>query len=141
MNKPINKTWLGLLCLLLPMGCAAQARDWKFVQEVGGMAVSPKPLPVKGRLILPVRVNVSGTEKITIKPTMLHSGLVCEGITVTRKGNEIGLTIRTTLPLQGLRVECPNADLGELPAGDYKIVYLSPNGDKQPLSSFTYVGP
>ena len=131
----MHKIWIGLLLLAGPVGCG-QARDWAFIQAVGGMTVA-KPLLKNDQLFLPLRVNVSGTEQITVKPTMLNSGLVCESVRVNRQNNEIGLTINTGQPRPGLHAHCPTAALGKLPPGTYQIFYLNPDGSRETLGGFT----
>ncbi|HEY9842960.1 MAG: hypothetical protein ACAI44_14260 [Candidatus Sericytochromatia bacterium] len=131
----MNELWLSFLCLVWPWNCG-EARDWDFVQSVGGIAVAA-PVRQGGRVLLPVRADVSGTEQISVKPVMLNSGLVCMGVSVVRDGQEIGLTIRTGLLQRGRDARCPAADLGDLPPGTYRIVYLSPDGSKQPLGDFS----
>ena len=55
-----------------------------------------------------MQANVSGTESITVKPSMLNSGLVRDGYSP----------------------RCPEAALGTPPAGEYRVLYTY--GDKEP---------
>lgn len=131
----MSRLWFPLWCLVFPASCT-QSRDWAFVQAVGGIAIE-QPKRQNQRLILPVHADVSGLTRVTVKPSLVNSGLVCETVLLTRTGQEIDLTILTGLVRQGLSPQCPAADLGYLPPGAYRVFYLSPNGEKQALGRFT----
>lgn len=64
--------WLPVMAVLASCAAAAEPRDWAFIQSVGGIALGT---PYRGApgVMLPVRVNVSGTERITTEPRALHS--------------------------------------------------------------------
>ena len=66
-----------------------ETKDWKFVQSVGGMKVS-----IKDTALL-VECDVSGTKKVTVKPTMVNSALGVRELKHKRDGNTISLTLGT----------------------------------------------
>ena len=115
---------------------ARTSRDWQFVQSVGGMVVGTPQSTSRGHFLLPVRCDVSGTKAITVRPTAGSSALVCELPIVRIRSSTVFLTIRTTLAAKrNLDARCPPADLGALTAGDYSVIYLSPDGTQHPLGS------
>lgn len=114
-----------LTILILVHGCSiifAKEQPWSFVTAVGGLAVGT-PVPSNGRWLLPVRADVSGTQVIANKPTTLNSGLVCEAVRAKVKGQDIFLTIKTTLAHKGATSVCPAAKLGRLSSGRYDVWY------------------
>lgn len=110
--------------------------DWPFIQSVGGIALGPPQRDRRGHAILPIRCDVSGTQKITQRPTHLNSALVCEAPVVRIRHGTIFLTIRTTVADNPkLSSRCPAADLGALVAGRYSVIYRSPDGTSHPIGS------
>lgn len=110
--------------------------DWQFIQSVGGIAVGPPQRDQRGHVMLPVRCDVSGTQRITRRPTHINSALVCETPVVRIRDGTIFLTIRTTVAGNPkLSSRCPTADLGALAPGRYSVIYRSPGGTNHPLGS------
>lgn len=112
----------------------SKARDWQFVQSVGGLAIGAPHRDDRKHVILPIRCDVSGTQTITIHPTALYSGLACDLPTVHVRSTNVFITVCTVLP--GKRdASCPPADLGKLAGGDYSVLYSSPDGKRVALGS------
>jgi len=132
-----------LALLLVAVGCtsvvsvaARSSCDWAFVQSVGGIAVGTPRRDDRGHVWLPIRCDVSGLETITTRPTTTNSGNVCVPPRVRVRSSTVYLTVRTSLPSKRYPTSrCPDADLGELPAGRYAVVYDSPDGSEHPLGS------
>ena len=141
-----NSAWVLIVAttsLLDAVGCeslvsftARSSRDWQFVQSVGGIALGTPQRAPGGEVLLPIRCDVSGTTTITVRPTAISSALVCEPPIVRIRSSTVFLTIRTTFANRRNRdARCPPADLGALPAGNYSVIYLSPDGSQHPLGS------
>jgi hypothetical protein len=111
---------------------AAESRSWSFVQSIGGIAVG-QPTKVAKRWLLPVRADVSGLQKITLKPTALNSGLSCNSVNASVEGQVISIAISTSIAGSGLNSLCPSAQLGQLKPGTYAVVYRGPDGQTTQL--------
>jgi hypothetical protein len=104
-----------------------EERDWEFIQSVGGIAIGT-PTLINHEWLLPIECNVSGLKTITVKPTMLNSGLVWADTEVRIKDSEIHISIETALTgMGGKSSSCGPAELGTLKSGKYIIKYLSPD--------------
>lgn len=118
------------LCLVVAItlcGCTSPMRKeqpWSFVTATGGLELG-SPVSVDGRWELPIRANVSGLETITLAPTTMNSGLVCDETRTRVEGRDIFLLIVTTLPHGEASARCPAAKLGALESGRYDILYGS----------------
>ena len=60
--------------LLFLAGCVNDQKDWKFIQDIGGMSVG-NPYKNSDGIVLPINCDVSGLRTITRKPTILNSDL------------------------------------------------------------------
>lgn len=133
--------WLRLVAfaLLTGVGAAAELRDWKFVQSVGGLKVGPARRLQDGRVLLPIHCDVSGLRAITRRPTTLNSGLRCLPPRVEVRTGEsiIYLTIRTGPATGGAKASSPPADLGQAMPGEYALRYRDPNGRSRRLRQIT----
>lgn len=127
----MNATFVNLLCIL-PLTVCSEAKDWAFVQSVGGIALGAATVSDK-EWSLVVRANVSGLEDVTVKPTQLNSALICESTTASVQGNNIYLTINSGMVREGFSASCPAAKLGRVNEGSYQVFYKSPNGETQRL--------
>src|SRR5688572_29394296 len=119
------------LVLLMLTGCTGlvpRERPWAFVASVGGIAVDNPVRTPKG-LILPIRADVSGLEAISVKPTTLNSIMACSKTRAEVEGNNIYVTIATTLLRQRGSSRCPDAKLSGLPNGNYTVFYRSAAAD------------
>ena len=104
-----------------------EERDWKFIQSVGGIAIG-EPKLINDNWQLPIECNVSGLKTITVKPSMLNSGLMWADTEVRLKDGEIHISIETALIGMGSKTDsCGPAELGVLKSGAYIIKYLSPD--------------
>ena len=130
--------------LFVAVGCgsslvafaARSSRDWQFVQSVGGLTLGTPQRNDRGHVLLPVRCDVSGTQTITVRPTTMNSTLVCESPIVRVRSSTVFITLRTSVPSKRYpNASCPDADLGVLTAGEYSVIYASPDGSQHPLGS------
>ncbi|NNC89544.1 MAG: hypothetical protein HKN82_13905 [Akkermansiaceae bacterium] len=108
-----------------------EARDWKFIQAVGGMKVSAKDH------VLLVECDVSGLKQVTVKPTLINSGIGVRGLKHKRDGNTIHLTVVTSVLEKGMKTSPKPVDLSDCPAGEYSVQYLDPDGTKHALGKIT----
>ena len=107
-------------------------RDWSFVESVGGLAIEGASLN-GSEWRLAVRVNVSGLERVTTRPTAVNSGLVCREMATRVRGSNIYLTVMVGVARDGYSVKCTEARLGPVKEGQYKIYYEDPNGELHSL--------
>ncbi len=64
----------------------SEAMDWAFIQSVGGIRLGD-PYVNQGIRWVPIFVDVSGTQTITIPPTLRNTGLVCSAVSLTWGGS------------------------------------------------------
>jgi hypothetical protein len=108
--------------------------DWNAIQAAGGILIEP-PLRLNGHVRLPIRCDVSGCHTITVRPTSVSSFPVCERPRVRVRERKVFITVRRGIANpRNHNPWCPDADLGAIPAGDYSVIYLSPDGSQRPLS-------
>jgi len=128
------------LCILVSFllaassSIAAESRSWSFVQTIGGVAVG-QPSKVANGWLLPVYADVSGLQRITLKPTALNSGLSCNTVNASVEGRVIYIAISTSIAGSGRNSLCPSAQLGQLKPGTYAVVYRGPDGQTTQLRS------
>ena len=126
----------GTNCEMIVLAVSHSSRDWASLQSVGGLALGTPVRDDSGRVALPIRCDVSGTQTITVRPIGIDSGSVCERPIVRVRSNTIYLTVRTMLAgREGLGGLCPPADLGKLATGTYAVIYLDPQGSHHPLGT------
>jgi hypothetical protein len=114
-------------CSYLASSAAGSTHDWEFVQSVGGISVGTPQRDAAGNVTLPINCDVSGTRAITVNPTAVNSGLVCEEPSVRVQGQSVYLTICTSIPSERYTsAQCPHADLGRLVPGRYAVFYGVP---------------
>ena len=102
---------------------SSEARDWGFVQSVGGMAVS-----MTDPVTLEVDTNVSGLKTVTTEPTVINSALAVRRLDYHIDGNTIYLTVVTALTDDGMSTSCGSIDLSNATPGRYTVAYLDPDG-------------
>ena len=140
MINPMEKIFVSILALTsialspaiqagLPGLITARHVDWSFIESVGGMKVN------FDKRELSVSCNVSGTEEISNKPTMVNSGIGVRKLKLSRAGSTIRLAVVTSVLEKGISPKCGNVDLSKYPAGTYTVVYLNPDGTTHPLGS------
>ena len=86
---------------------------------------------------LVVSCDVSGTETITIKPTMINSGIGVRKLKCSRAGSTIRVSVVTSVIAKGMSSDGGSVDLSALPAGTYAVVYLNPDGTSHSLTKLT----
>lgn len=106
-------------------------RDWSFIESVGGMKVT-----LKGKS-LEVDCDVSGTRRVTKKPTIVNSGIGVRKMKWARAGSTIRLSVVTSVFEKGMRSSCGSLDLSGIPPGSYSVEYLDPDGATHPLGTIT----
>jgi hypothetical protein len=122
---------LALALALCAEAALAQARDWAFIQSVGGLALGT-PRQRSGGWQLPIRCDVSGVEAVTQQPTAMNSSLIC--ITEARvEGQTILLTVLTRPDTDGAFSACRPARLGQPPKGRYEVFYAGSASERVPL--------
>lgn len=109
---------------MLSLAVCSEPREWAFVQSAGGIALGAVS-ENKGEWSLAVRANVSGLEEITVKPTVINSALVCTNTNVAITGSDIYLTIDAGIVRDGYTTSCPEAHLGRIHEGAYRVFYRS----------------
>ncbi len=102
-------------------------RDWNFIQSVGGMKVSAK------QNVLHVDCHVSGTKKVTVKPTTVNSALMVRRINHKRVGKTIQLRLVTSVIEKGVKNNPKQVDLSAYPVGEYSVQYVDSDGTTHPL--------
>jgi len=130
---------LSLLLLLISTSCSAvesTERDWSFVKSVGGLKIG-KPYKELNIHYLPIKVDVSGLQEITTKPTMLNSALMCSRTGLLIKGNEIYISIYTSLINETAGNNCKSIPLLGIREGKYTVYYSATNTEKHKLGSIT----
>jgi hypothetical protein len=132
----VTRIALAAVIALLSLPAWAGAESWKFVQSVGGMALG-KPALDRPGWVLPVRVNVSGLETVSEKPSVMNSALVCERVDVAIEGRNIYLAVVSALPRAGAGPRCPPAELGRIEGGSYSIFYRGPGDAPVPLGEIS----
>lgn len=127
----MSNTFLNLLCIF-PLAFCSTPQSWSFVQSAGGMALT-EAFVEDGDWTLAVRADVSGLEKITVKPGRINSAMICDHTEASVEGDSIFLTIHTGVLRDGYKPSCPPARLGRLTKDHYRIFYRGPTGQLQPL--------
>lgn len=105
--------------------------DWKFIQSVGGMSATMKDST------LIVDCDVSGMKTVTVKPTMINSGMGVRELKHKRDGNTILLTLVTCVIGKDVKTTPKPVDLSDYPAGEYSIQYLDPDGTRHAVGKVT----
>lgn len=106
-----------------------ERRDWEFIESVGGMKVR------LNHKRLDVVCDVSGTRRITRKPTIVNSGIGVRKLEWTREGSAIRLSVVTSIFEKGMSSSCEGIDLSKLPSGTYSVAYSNPDGTAHPLGT------
>lgn len=110
-------------------------RDWSFIQSVGGMTVASH------HQSLVINCDVSGTRKVTVKPTMINSGMGVRKVIHKRNGNKIQLTLVTSVIEKGISTAPKPLDLSSYPEGTYKVVYLDSDNKEHDLGTVKLTAP
>lgn len=110
-------------------------RDWAFIQTVGGISVASH------HQSLIINCDVSGTRKVTSKPTIINSGLGVRKVIHKRVKNKIQLTLVTSVISREAKPNPKPLDLSSYPEGAYQVVYLDPDGKEHDLESVKLISP
>jgi hypothetical protein len=131
--------FLGLLIVVFIFSffvLTRETNDWQFIQRVGGISIE-KPILTEDGYYLPVICNVSGTDSITVKPTMLNSALSCIKIKSYTNSNNIFLKIVTGLAVSKKdNCKCKAINIGYLKKGTYKVYYGKKNSFEHQIGEF-----
>jgi hypothetical protein len=137
-----NRILLVLIATVLLGGGVATAglsdwiygESWKFMVEVGGITMgqpSRNPLSV----YLPVRCDVSGLTEITKKPTTINSALSVKSIKTKIEEHKIYISVKAGLVSKDETCMCSSVDLGDIPAGNYEVIYYGSDREQHSLGS------
>ena len=125
------------LLLLITASCSAlesTERNWSFIESVGGLKIG-QPYTEQNIHYLPIVVDVSGLQEITIKPTMLNSALMCSRTGHLIKGNEIYISIFTSLINGKANTSCKSIPLINIKEGKYTVYYNTESSEKHELGA------
>ncbi|MCW9015209.1 MAG: hypothetical protein OQL06_15690 [Gammaproteobacteria bacterium] len=130
---------LSLLLLVITASCTdveSTERSWSFVQSVGGLKVG-QPYTEQNIHYLPITVDVSGLQEITIKPTMLNSALMCSRTGHLVKGNEVYISIYTSSINDTANKNCSSIPLINIEEGNYTVYYNTESSEMHKLGTIT----
>jgi hypothetical protein len=137
-----NRILLALVAAIFLCGGSASAglgdwfygESWKFMESVGGVAIGQPSRNPQG-VYLPVRCDVSGLTEITKKPTTINSALSVKSIKTKIEEQKIYISVKTGLVSKNETCVCSGVDLGDIPAGNYEVVYYGSDREKHSLGS------
>jgi hypothetical protein len=135
----ITTALLSCLCLSNP----AQAgfldwfygESWNFMEAVGGISIGTAYRTSQGTVYLPINCDVSGLTEITKKPTLINSAIVVDALTAKVRKNEIMISVETGLAKSNSKCTCDGVDLGDVPAGQYEVLYYSSDREKHKIGT------
>jgi len=136
---------LALVVAVLLRGWSANAglidwfygESWKFMESVGGIAIGTPSRDPQGHVFLPVRCDVSGLTAISKKPTTLNSALSVKSLKKKVEEQKIYISVKTGVISKGETCKCSGVDLGNIPAGNYEVLYYGSDREKYPLGTVT----
>jgi len=105
------------------------------MEAVGGVAIGAPLRNPQGSVFLPVRCDVSGLTEITKKPTTINSALSVKNIDKKMEDKNIIISVKTGLASKNETCNCTDADLGDIPAGNYEVFYQGSDREMHPLGS------
>lgn len=140
-----NRMLLALIATVLLGGGSAAAglsdwiygESWKFMEDVGGVAIGQPTRNPQGIVYLPVRCDVSGLTEITKKPTTINSALSVKSIKTKVEEQKIYISVKTGLVSKGDTCMCSGEEVGDIPAGKYEVHYHGSDREKHPLGTVT----
>lgn len=104
--------------------------DWNFIQSVGGIMVED-PIRNDKTIWLPIICNVSGLERITIKPTTVNSALVAGKVEYKIEKDNILIHFETSLiDGQSKDVRTKGITIENIKPGVYRVEYLNPDNSR-----------
>jgi len=104
------------------------------MEAVGGVAIG-QPSRKPQSVYLPVRCDVSGLSEITKKPTTINSTLSVKSIKTKIDEQKIYISIKTGLVSKDETCMCSDIDLGDIPAGNYEVIYYGSGREQHSLGS------
>lgn len=135
-NLILREVAIALLCAIFLSSCAtggtfgmpnATPMNWAFIQSVGGIRLGDPYFKDSMRWV-PIFVDVSGAQTITVTPTLRNTGLVCSaapfsggGSKAITGGMDFWLTVytepeSTTTNIAGMSSSCPDIPLNFRPS-------------------------
>ncbi len=113
--------------VLMASACAGVPTqpDWAFIQEHGGISIDPLRSD-EGIYFLPVKMSVASYKPGTKKE------MVCTRSSARVAGKQILLRIKTDSKknVPNGSAQCPEAKLGGIPDGNYRVIHIGPDGEK-----------
>lgn len=103
--------------------------DWKFIQSIGGISAEKLEM-IDGIYYLPVKLNLAAYKPGT------KSAMVCTDTSARIAGKQILLRVKTDSRKNSpnASVDCPKAKIGGIPDGEYRVVYIGPDGESHKVS-------
>lgn len=103
--------------------------DWDFIQSVGGVKAEKLEM-LEGIYYLPVEIDFASYKPGT------KSEMVCVDTSARIAGKQILLRIKTDAKKNApnATAQCPNAKIGGIPDGNYRVVYIGPEGESHKVS-------
>lgn len=137
-----NRIVLALVATLLLNGGSAtigfgdwvHCESWKFMEAVGGVAIG-QPSRKLQSVYLPVRCDVSGLTEITKKPTTINSALSVKSIKTKIEEQKIYISVKTGLVSKNEMCMCSGVELGDIPTGNYEVIYYGSDQEQHSLGS------
>jgi hypothetical protein len=137
-----NRKLLALVAAIFLGGGSASAglgdwfygESWKFMEAVGGVAIG-QPSRKPQSMYLSVRCDVSGLTEITKKPTTINSAISVKSIKTKIEEQKIYISVRTGLVSKNETCMCSGVDLGDIPAGNYEVIYYGSDREQHSLGS------
>lgn len=130
--------------ILISEGCAnaslfqwLHGKPWKFMEDAGGVAVESASRKPQGNVSLSVRCDISGLTTITKKPVTSHSALSVKSIKKHVEEQKIYISVKTGLISKHETCVCSEVDLGDIPAGQYEVIYYGSDREKHSLGFVT----
>ncbi len=118
----------GLMMILLSCASTVTQPDWKLIRSVGGLKVA-NPEIREGEFYLPIELDFSAYKRGS------NSALVCTDTSTRVGGKLIFLWVKTDSVKNAPKAtsKCPAARLGLIPDGEYRVIYMAPEGVQVPV--------
>lgn len=136
-NLILKEIIIALLCAISLSSCASggfgqpdgEPMDWTFIQSVGGIRLGD-PYLRGGRYWVPVLVDVSGAQTITVTPTLRNTGLVCTSVTFSGSGSYIDFDLDFWLTVYTEAESPSNGGRLSSECNDIPLNFMSSFGDR-----------
>jgi len=129
MKKIKNILLILLLTSVFSCSSSITQPDWKFIQSIGGISADKLEM-IDGIYYLPVKLNLASYKPGT------KSAMVCTATSARIAGKQIMLRVKTdsmkNVPTAS--VDCPKAKIGGIPDGEYRVVYVGPDGESHKVN-------